>query len=178
MRRLSALMVLVVALTTPVWGHGHKVIRIDWTGFNANTTASLTAPVRGFFVMEGKSNLGPVSGLGVAGKFAQNPIMAPPWCSGLFYPLDGNGEIGIRFAATGELLVVNTVPHPDSDLGACYDPAAGKMDGHVTGIVVSGTGRFEGATGTLDLRFTLRYAPPPAGNALILGVQKLVVKLD
>jgi hypothetical protein len=70
------------------------------------------------------------------------------------------GEVVVlSFAATGEQLFLHLSPSVPSH--QCIEPATGVGIGQATFDVSGGTGRFEGATGTIVKTFkTIRLAPP------------------
>jgi hypothetical protein len=77
-------------------------------------------------------------------------VAAPGVCAA------GQVELGLvqgkgvsTFLSTGDQIFGETTSST-----FCYDPATGNYSGHDTGIVTGGTGKFEGATGSIERSYT------------------------
>lgn len=185
MTRVFVVAVAAIALACPAWAQesaDEAQIQVEWSGYSAVLTAGGT-PVRGFAHMDGKSSRGPVSGIIVNGQFGQPTMAVPDWCTGssvVFAPLVGPGFGGVRFASTGDLLEFKSVPDadpPSADWGFCWDLTTLKYTGRAIGVVIGGTGKFEAATGTVDIRFSGRCFEQNCSTPLTPFTQTVVVAL-
>ena len=174
--------VAVVALATPAWGQGSpdtSVINMELSGYGLSLEADPAAPVRRLNVMEGKSNRGPVSGTALSPVFGSPSNDPPDWCSGtaVFLPFVVAGELGLRFQSSGDLLQLKSSV-PDPALGLCYSYLTNQYEVRNAGVVIAGTGRFQGATGTFETRFTGGCLLPGCTDPMLALVQTSTVTLD
>jgi hypothetical protein len=125
---------------------------------------SFTGTPGSYSTVAGKSTLGPYT--------AQSVFEASP--DGNTCTLPGGGS-GVQFVVTGEVFVLSFTEKEEqvflnlnpSGQPACVDPATGVTLGQLTFDINGGTGRFEGATGTLVKTLkVIGVAPSPPGKGL------------
>jgi hypothetical protein len=189
--RFALVAAVAVALAAPTWGQddgrGQKQIRIDVSGFSLNIKTNPvdpSVPVKGFNpVMEGRSNLGSVLVSTTNSIYGAPTDVIPEWCT---YPSTDMvralsvavaPEVGVRFGANGDLLVIKgEVSDPDAAI--CIDLSTRQFMGSQGGLVVGGTGRFDGATGTYGAFYRGWYFTPTFSDAVLMMETRFEVVLD
>jgi hypothetical protein len=199
-RAYSLIVVAVVGLVlaVPAWAqeHGqagpqeHRQIRAEVSGYSLNLNPGGTmSGVRGFNLLEAKSTQGPALATGAAPTYGPPSPSGPypEWCPQqlpvvVFLPMVTGGDIGLRFRASGDLLLLKSAPDPIEGLGICIhknaDMTGGWYEGRGAGSVVSGTGRFEGVTGTFEARYGGRFFTPNFSDATTIFETTLRISID
>jgi len=180
-RVLAALAVL--ALAVPAWADGPqrscsvpKTIKAELSGWSVSLSQpDQPNPVRGLYLAQGRSSLGPVSSTDIGFVLGEYTPDLPEWCTGdaIFIPVVGAGHIGLRFEATGELLQLTNA----LDGGICFDYMTSHYTGRASGTVTAGSGRFHGAKGTWSSRLT-GYCPDGSCTSLSPQLESLTIKLE
>ena len=186
LRRVLAVMA-VLALAVPVWAEGPqkncsvpKTIKVELSGYGVNLNPGEPAVVRGIGVYQGRSSLGPVSSTDIGFNVAayDPTVPTPEWCTGttvVFLPVAEPGHLGLRFEATGELLQGKNVV--DGASGICFDWMTNHYTGRALATIVAGTGRFQGAKGTMSGRLW-GYCPEPECAFLSQLVRTMTIELE
>lgn len=109
-------------------------------------------------ITEGISNLGPTTRQAV-NEFA--PSASVPCPSGKVGSTLVMGRLVVRLdKKKGDLFFVKS-----SSGTLCFDPTTGISTGSQVGDIIGGTGRFDGATGSVEINFTAtRLVADPAGR--------------
>src|SRR5262249_6212624 len=125
--------------------------------------------IEGFSYTSTPENLCPVAGKSTLGGYTAQ-LVAELQPDGNTCAVAGGGsgvglvvrgeDFVLSFTKKGEQLFLHLSPHSTSH--ACFDPATGVNLGQVTFEVNGGTGRFEGATGTIVKTFKFIGLAPPA----------------
>jgi hypothetical protein len=143
MKRVLIVLAVLGAMAAPAWSQ------------DANDVAVRTFDVSGTAIPLGDPSAGPfpllvtMQGKGPLGKFSAQALYT--------YQIDaktgqlacGGGQIGVRFESTGDILLLSVQP---GIAGTAVPVSPGVLKSHQmwTGMVVGGTGRFEGATGSFS----------------------------
>ncbi len=138
---VSGLLTILAAPLSSQTAVGPQFIRFEISGTSialGDPFTSSVFPVLPTF--NGKSSLGPISGQGLIMylQFVPTPQGVPM--------VIVSGSMGIRFDSTGDMLLLKATP---GQTGLATSNITWEQT--VTGEVVGGTGRFEGATGTFTL---------------------------
>jgi hypothetical protein len=173
----------VLALAVPAWAEGPqktwpvpRTIKVELSGYSVNLNPPAQPnPVRGLYLAQGRSSLGPVSSTDIGFVTGEVTFDLPEWCTGtvVFIPVAEAGHVGLRFAATGELLqLTNAV-----EGGICFDYMTNHYTGRTSGTVTAGSGRFHGAKGTWYSRLT-GYCPDGTCTSLSPQTESLTIELE
>jgi hypothetical protein len=153
-----------------------RTIKVELSGYSVNLNPPAQPnPVRGLYLAQGRSSLGPVSSTDIGFVLGEYTFELPEWCTGdaIFIPVVGAGHIGLRFAATGELQqLTNAVKG-----GICFDYTTNHYTGRASGTVTAGSGRFHGAKGTWSSRLT-GYCADGSCTSLSPQLESLTIKLE
>ena len=138
---VSGLLMILAAPLSSQTAVGHQFIRFEISGTSIALGNPFTSPV--FPVLptfKGKSNLGGITGQGLYMylQLQPTPQGIPMVCVG--------GQAGIRFDSTGDMLLLQATP---GQTGLAVSEITWEQT--FTGVVVAGTGRFAGATGTFTM---------------------------
>jgi hypothetical protein len=164
-------MILGIGLTVAVGSveAKDKEFHADFAGLDTNKddfTFPGGTPGAEYATVAGQSTLGQYMAQAV-GKFQPDDKTCTPPGGGSGVETVGVDEVWVlSFPATGEQLFLRLAPGVQL---ACIDPQTRVASGQITLDVSGGTGRFEGATGTLVKTFqAIALAlPPPPGKGLL-----------
>ena len=85
------------------------------------------------------------------------------------------GQIGLRFESNGDILLLNINPG-FAGTSVPVSPTAMKSEQHLAGVVIGGTGRFAGATGSFTMSINGFFALPGlvhvAGGAIEIALDR------
>jgi hypothetical protein len=190
-----AVAVVGLALAAPAWAQepgqaapeGPRQVGVNLSGYSLNINQPGTTGVQGFVVLEAETNLGHALATGTNGALGPYSPSGPypEWCPQqlplvVYKPAVVGGDIGLRFRSSGDLLLIKGVPA--AGVGICIhknaDLTGGWYEGRGVGIVVSGTGRFEGVTGTFESRYGGRFFTPTFNDALSIFEMTLRIDID
>jgi hypothetical protein len=107
-----------------------------------------------------KSTQGSSTVQGPGGEFVVSEAVPCPEGSVGLTETPGTAGLIFRFERTGDLLI-----EKDTSFTECVDPSTGLFFGSGTGVIMGGTGRFAGATGSFEYTHctgeTLFFEQPP-----------------
>lgn len=145
MKRTLTVLAILAVIGTPAWAQGSseaQVLRLEASG----TAIPLGNPFAGDFSLlanwQGKGPLGRIGAQAAILYQRIDPAVGNLVC--------GGGQIGLRFESTGDMLLLNINPG-FAGTSVPISPGAMKSEQSLAGVIVGGTGRFAGATGSFTM---------------------------
>jgi hypothetical protein len=154
MKRALFVLAILAVIGTPAWAQGsseERILKLEASG----TAIPLGNPFAGDFSLlanwQGTGPLGKIGSQAIILYQQIDPVVGNLVCRG--------GQIGLRFESNGDVLLL-TISPGFAGTSVPVSPTAMKSEQNLAGVVVGGTGRFAGATGSFTMSITGLFALP------------------